>query len=122
MAYDLPEGFPSGYSLDKAERSKACDLLLKTAAQVLHTGMTGQLSPLHRSPTSTTQSRGRRLKAAGNLLVISSKKAKRRAEPKPRICRAKHITPKNRPATRLQTAAAAMTASPPGQWNRPEPL
>ncbi|KAH7977201.1 hypothetical protein HPB51_026955 [Rhipicephalus microplus] len=83
--------------------------------------MTGQLGPLHRSPTSTTQSRERRLKAAGNLLVSSPEKAKRTAEPKPRIHRAKHITPKNRPATSLQTAATAMTASPPGQWNRPEP-
>ncbi|KAL3176483.1 hypothetical protein MRX96_010279 [Rhipicephalus microplus] len=101
MADDLPEDFPSGYSFGKAERSKACDLLLKTAAQVLHTRLTGQLSPSRRSPTSTTQSRGRRLKAAENLLV-DSEKPKRTVDRKLIICRVKHLTPKNRQATRFQ--------------------
>ncbi|KAL3223354.1 hypothetical protein MRX96_027606 [Rhipicephalus microplus] len=60
MADGLPEGFPSGYALDLAERAKACELLLKTTAQVLRTGMAGRPSPPRPSPTSSVRTRAGR--------------------------------------------------------------
>ncbi|KAL3214860.1 hypothetical protein MRX96_051410 [Rhipicephalus microplus] len=68
MADGLPEGFRSGYVLDLAERAKACDLLLKTAAQLLHTGTASRPSPPRPSPTFSARTRAGRLKAATSLL------------------------------------------------------
>ncbi|KAL3196219.1 hypothetical protein MRX96_045299 [Rhipicephalus microplus] len=68
MVDGLPEGFPSGYALDLAERAKACDLLLKTAAQIFHTGMASRPSPPRPSSTSSARTRAGRLKAATSQL------------------------------------------------------
>lgn len=118
MADGLPEGFPSGYALDLAERAKACDLLLKTAARVLHTGTAGRPSPPRPSPTSTARTRAGRLKAATSLLSKPPQQPASNAGPRLRTRRVKNFTPKKRPVTRRQTAAAAILAPPAVLQNR----
>ncbi|KAL3173151.1 hypothetical protein MRX96_012288 [Rhipicephalus microplus] len=105
MADGLPEGFPSGYALDLAERAKACDLLLETMAQVLHTETTGRPSPSRPSPTSSARTTAGRLKAATSLLSKPPQQTASNAGPRLRARRAQNFLPKKRPVTRRQTAA-----------------
>ncbi|KAL3177235.1 hypothetical protein MRX96_009924 [Rhipicephalus microplus] len=118
MADGLPEGFPSGYALDLAERAKACDLLLKTAAQVLHAGTAGRPSPPRPSPTSSARTRAERLKAATSLLSKPPQQTASNAGPRLRARRAKNFLPKKRTVTRRQTAAAAILGTPAILQNR----
>ncbi|KAL3244645.1 hypothetical protein MRX96_018628 [Rhipicephalus microplus] len=118
MADGLPEGFPSGYALDLAERAKAYDLLLKTAAQVLHTGTAGRPSPPRPSPTSSARTRAGRLKAATSLLSKPPQQTASNAGPRLRARRTKNLPPKKRAVTRRQTAAAAILGTPAILQNR----
>ncbi|KAL3242048.1 hypothetical protein MRX96_021578 [Rhipicephalus microplus] len=118
MADGLPDGFSSGYALDLAERAKACDLLLKTATQVLHTGTAGRPSPPRPSPTSSARTRAERLKAATSLLSKPPQQTVSNAGPRLRAQRAKNFLPKKRPVTRRQTAAAAILGTPAILQNR----
>ncbi|KAL3250398.1 hypothetical protein MRX96_055520 [Rhipicephalus microplus] len=118
MADGLPDGFPSGYALDLAERAKACDLLLKPAAQVLHTGTAARPSPPRPSPTSSARTRAGRLKAATSLLSKPPQQTASNAGPRLRARRAKNFLPKKRQVTRRQTAAAAILGTPAILQNR----
>ncbi|KAL3217372.1 hypothetical protein MRX96_032488 [Rhipicephalus microplus] len=118
MADGLPEGFLSGYALDLAERAKACDLLLKTAAQVLHTGTDGRPNPPRPSPTSTEHTRAGRLKAATSLLSKPPEQTASNAGPRLQARSAKNFIQKKCPVTRRRTATAAILGAPAILQNR----
>ncbi|KAL3202037.1 hypothetical protein MRX96_042726 [Rhipicephalus microplus] len=100
LADGLPVGFPSGFALDLAEGAKACDLLLKTAAQVLHTGTASRPSPPRPSPTSSTRTRAGRLKAATSLLFKPPQQTASNAGTRLRARKAKNFLPKKAPSNK----------------------
>ncbi|KAL3211468.1 hypothetical protein MRX96_036402 [Rhipicephalus microplus] len=118
MADGLPESFPSGYAFDLAARAKACDLLLKTAAQLLYTKTAGRPSPPRSSPISSAGTRAGRLKAATSLLSKPPQHTASNAGARLRARRARNFLPKKRPVTRRQTATVTILGMPAILQNR----